>query len=119
MVFCPREGEVLVGTVSSQNEAGIKVVIGDGLVNLTVFRDSLQKGSVFDHQSKCWVWQYNDDSEYQELPYSNGEKIKVMVLKNNIWTQDEETFQQNLILAHCRQEGLGMSEWWETSSTAK
>ena len=48
-----------------------------------------------------------------ELEFVTGAKIKVKVETLNI-DQADRSEVKNLIIGHCREDGLGLEDWWLT-----
>ena len=82
LVFRPFVGEVLIGTVTDSNEAGIKVSVGGFFDYVFIPAYWMLNPSKFDASTGLWVWtpDYDDDGEGggeedgEERP-TNGEQL--------------------------------------------
>ena len=133
VMFCPREGDILYGTICECNEKYI--IVDCELIKVKVPTQKLMEPYYFNKKEKLWFWSYNGKTFYYEknlkcrlqvldVCFKDGKEIAKIVNdklneeNNENITEDDlinSLEREDIMEIYCSmsQEGLGPIKWWE------
>jgi DNA-directed RNA polymerase subunit E'/Rpb7 len=132
IVFSPREGDILYGTIFDSNQNSI--IVNCGIIKVKVPTQQLMEPYYFNKKEKLWFWSYDGKNYYYEknakcrlkvldVNYKSGKDISKLI--NDKMAEDNEgnikeedlikLKREDIMEIYCTmsQEGLGPIKWWE------
>ena len=133
IMFSPKEGDILYGTIYESNVNNI--IIDCGIIKVKVPIQQLMEPYYFNKKEKLWFWSYDGKNYYYEknakcrikvldVNFRSGKEISNLI--NDIMAEENEgeNKEEDLIKSLQRedimeifctmsQEGLGPIKWWE------
>ena len=132
IMFSPREGDILYGTIFDSNQNSI--IINCGIIKVKVPTQQLMEPYYFNKKEKLWFWSYDGKNYYYEknakcrlkvldVNYKSGKDISKLI--NDKMAEDNEgnikeedlikLKREDIMEIYCTmsQEGLGPIKWWE------
>jgi len=133
VVFCPKEGDILYGTIC---DCDLNYVYVDcNLIKVKVRIQQLMEPYYFNKKEKLWFWSYEGKNYYYEknakcrlkvldTSFKSGRDISKAINERMIEDNEEEVNEEKLmnslekedimeIYCTMAQEGLGPIKWWE------
>jgi DNA-directed RNA polymerase subunit E'/Rpb7 len=133
IIFSPKEGDILLGTICDSNQNSI--IVDCGIIKVKVPTQQLMEPYYFNKKEKLWFWSYDGKNYY----YEKNEKCRVKVLDVNFKSgkdyskfindkmaeeNEDKVNEEDIINSlqledimeiYCTmsQEGLGPIKWWE------
>ena len=133
IIFSPREGDILYGTIFDSNQKSI--IVDCGIIKVKVSTKELMEPYYFNKKEELWFWSYDGKNYYYEknakcrlkvlyVNFKSGKDISKLIndkmLETNEGEKKEEvevnTLQREDIMEiYCTmsQEGLGPIKWWD------
>ena len=132
IMFSPREGDILYGTIFDSNQNSI--IVNCGIIKVKVPTQQLMEPYYFNKKEKLWFWSYDGKNYYYEknakcrlkvldVNYKSGKDISKLI--NDKMAEDNEgnikeedlikLKREDIMEIYCTmsQEGLGPIKWWE------
>lgn len=134
IIFCPKEGDILYGTICDCDKKYI--IVDCDLIKVKVPVQKLMEPHFFNMKEHLWFWSYNDKNFFYDKKLKC--KLKVLdvcfkseneiskIIKEKMLEEDEDSqiTEQDLrnalkkedymeIYCSMSQEGLGPIKWWE------
>jgi DNA-directed RNA polymerase subunit E'/Rpb7 len=132
IMFSPREGDILYGTIFDSNQNSI--IVNCGIIKVKVPTQQLMDPYYFNKKEKLWFWSYDGKNYYYEknakcrlkvldVNYKSGKDISKLI--NDKMAEDNEgnikeedlikLKREDIMEIYCTmsQEGLGPIKWWE------
>jgi DNA-directed RNA polymerase subunit E'/Rpb7 len=133
IIFSPKEGDILLGTICDSNQNSI--IVDCGIIKVKVPTQQLMEPYYFNKKEKLWFWSYDGKNYY----YEKNAKCRVKVLDVNFKSgkdyskfindkmaeeNEDKVNEEDIINSlqledimeiYCTmsQEGLGPIKWWE------
>jgi len=132
IMFSPREGDILYGTIYDSNQDNI--IVDCGIIKVKVPTQQLMEPYYFNKKEKLWFWSYDGKNYYYEknakcrlkvldVNFKSGKDISKLI--NDKMAEGNEEIKEETIIKslqredimeiYCTmsQEGLGPIKWWE------
>lgn len=132
IVFSPREGDILYGTIFDSNQNSI--IVNCGIIKVKVPTQQLMEPYYFNKKEKLWFWSYDGKNYYYEknakcrlkvldVNFKSAKDISKLI--NDKMAEDNEgnikeedlikLKREDIMEIYCTmsQEGLGPIKWWE------
>eukprot|EP00928_Gymnodinium_smaydae_P077217 TRINITY_DN6044_c0_g2_i1.p1 TRINITY_DN6044_c0_g2~~TRINITY_DN6044_c0_g2_i1.p1 ORF type:complete len:232 (+),score=42.09 TRINITY_DN6044_c0_g2_i1:116-811(+) len=126
VVFRPRVGEWLVGSISSSSTLGLRVSLGF-FRDITIPSANLRAPYVYDAARQCWAWQYYcmDTRETVNFFYELDQLIRFRVTAIEFPSEDGQssggaakTTNAIRLVGAVDRDGLGCVCWWPSAAPA-
>ena len=133
IMFSPKEGDILYGTIYDSNQNNI--IVDCGIIKVKVPTQQLMEPYYFNKKEKLWFWSYDGKNYYYEknakcrikvldVNFRSGKEISklindIMAEKNEGEIKEEDLInslqREDIMEIYCTmsQEGLGPIKWWE------
>jgi DNA-directed RNA polymerase subunit E'/Rpb7 len=133
IMFSPKEGDILYGTIYDSNQNNI--IVDCGIIKVKVPTQQLMEPYYFNKKEKLWFWSYDGKNYYYEknakcrikvlvVNFKSGKDISKLINDMMAEENEDKNKEQDLINSlqredimeiYCTmsQEGLGPIKWWE------
>ena len=133
IIFCPKEGDILYGTIYESNQNNI--IVDCGIIKVKVPTQKLMEPYYYNKKEKLWFWSYDGKNYYYEknakcrlkvlyISFKSGKDISKLISDRMAEENNDEINEKDIINSLKREdimdiycsmseEGLGPIKWWE------